>query len=169
MPLLEVGKLKRSRGKRIAYHGSEILPPLPVAGEEIKPARPVEYRLSLTNAGDAIVVDGTILAELDVCCNRCLSSLVYPLEAPFQETYYDSALPQPDGAQADWVPFSGEQINITPEVVQTMLLHLPMRFICREDCLGLCPVCGADLNKNPCRCVQDEPDPRLAKLKDLLS
>jgi len=169
MPLLEVGKLKRSRGKRIDYHGSEMLPPLPVEGEDIKPAREVEYNLSLTNAGDAIVVDGTVKAELNARCNRCLGSLVYPMEAQFQETYYDSALPPPGGIQPDWVPFSGDQINITPEVMQTLLVHLPMRFICREDCLGLCPVCGTDLNKNRCRCTQDASDPRLDKLKDLLS
>ncbi len=169
MPLLEVGKLKRSKGKRIDCHGFTMLPPLPVEGEDIKPAREVEYRLSLTNTGDAIVMLGTVKAELNARCNRCLGSMIHPMEAQFQETYYDRNLPSPDGIQSEWVPFSGDQIDITPELLQTILVHLPMRFICREDCRGLCPVCGADLNNQSCGCTRDEPDPRLAKLKDLLS
>lgn len=166
MPILEVGKLKKSRGKRIDIQGHEMLSKL--EGEDIKPAREVEYQLSLANADGAIVVDGMIEAELNALCNRCLGSMEYHMEARFQETYYDNAIPQPEGLQPDWVPFSGDQIDITPEVIQTILVNLPMRFLCRDDCRGLCPVCGADLNKQRCRCTHDDTDPRLAKLKDLL-
>ncbi|MFA7467076.1 MAG: DUF177 domain-containing protein [Desulfotomaculaceae bacterium] len=168
MPLLEVGKLKMSRGERVDFYCLEKLPPLSVEGEDIKFAQEVEYRLSLTNADDAIVIDGMINVDLLVQCNRCLDSFVYPMEAHFQETYCDSNFSQPGGKQPDWVPFSGDQIDIAPEVTQTILVNLPMRFICRADCRGLCSVCGADLNNNQCQCTRDELDPRLAKLKDLL-
>ncbi|KJS10962.1 MAG: hypothetical protein VR67_15795 [Peptococcaceae bacterium BRH_c8a] len=169
MPLLDVSKLKMNRGERVDFQCREKLPPLPVEGEDIKPTQEVEYRLSLTNADNAIVVDGIIKVDLLVQCNRCLDSFVYPMEAQLQETYYDCNLPQSGDKQPDWVPFSGDQIDIAPEVTQTILVNLPMRFICREDCRGLCSVCGVDLNNNQCQCPRDELDPRLAKLKDLLN
>lgn len=168
MPVLDVEKLKKSRGKRVEITFFEKLPPLPVENERIKPFREAEYRLSLTNAGNTIAVDGTIQVGLLVQCNRCLKIFVYPMEAQFQETYYDRNLPQPGGTKSDWVPFTGDQIDIAHEVVQSILVNLPMRFICREDCRGLCAICGADLNNMPCNCKRDELDPRMAKLKDLL-
>jgi len=110
-----------------------------------------------------------IKVVLLVQCNRCLESFVYPMEAQFEETYCDCNLPPSGGTHPDWVPFSGDQIDIAPEVTKTILVNLPMRFICREDCRGLCSLCGADLNNGQCQCPRDELDPRLDKLKDLLN
>ncbi|MDD2499121.1 MAG: DUF177 domain-containing protein, partial [Desulfitobacteriaceae bacterium] len=65
--------------------------------------------------------------------------------------------------------YEGDKIDILPQVLQTILLELPMKVLCREDCKGLCPVCGTNLNIKECRCERESIDPRLAALKNLLN
>lgn len=166
MPVLDVQQLKKTRGERVNVSISEQLPSLPV--EDVTPATEAGYELTMTNIGGTITVEGTVTFGLRVHCNRCLAEFHQPVENRFQEIYYDREQPHPGGREADWIPFSGDEIDIMPEVVQNIVVNMPMRFICREDCRGLCPVCGIDLNNGQCNCRQDNVDPRLAKLKDLL-
>lgn len=147
---------------------NEKIPPLPGLKEVIDPVREAEYDLTLTSAGDTITVEGVIRLELNVDCNRCLENFVYYLEAGFQEVYFDRDVPPQGSKGAEWIPFQGDTIDITPQAVQSILVDLPMRFLCSDNCLGLCPVCGTNLNKNQCTCEQSDVDPRLAKLKELI-
>lgn len=62
--------------------------------------------------------------------------------------------------------FSGETIDLAPLVRDTLLAAQPLSNVCREDCKGLCLVCGANLNQGDCGCDRFIPDPRLAALKD---
>ena len=59
--------------------------------------------------------------------------------------------------------------DILPRVREAVILELPMRFLCSEDCKGLCPLCGANLNRGPCACGDREQDPRWEPLKKLLN
>jgi uncharacterized protein len=63
--------------------------------------------------------------------------------------------------------FDGEAIDVDEIVKEQILLAVPTRMLCREDCKGICPECGADKNTGECNCVTDEIDPRWAALKDL--
>lgn len=168
MPVLDVEQLKKSRGMRVHLILNEQMPPLPGLKEVVEPVREAEYDLTLTNAGGTITVEGVIRLELKVNCNRCLESFVCSLEAGFQEVYFDRDAPLPGSKGTEWIPFSGDTIDITPEAAQSILVGLPMRFLCSDNCLGLCPVCGTNLNKNQCTCEQIDIDPRLAKLKELI-
>jgi uncharacterized protein len=66
------------------------------------------------------------------------------------------------------IPFSGDDLDLTAPVRESLLLELPMKPVCREDCVGLCPVCGANLNLERCGCRAETADPRLVSLKRLL-
>jgi uncharacterized protein len=63
--------------------------------------------------------------------------------------------------------FDGEAIDVDEIVKEQILLAVPTRMLCREDCKGICPECGADKNTGECNCVTNEIDPRWAALKDL--
>ena len=63
--------------------------------------------------------------------------------------------------------FDGESIDVDEIVKEQILLAVPARTLCREDCQGMCPECGVDLNTGQCNCAVDEVDPRWAALKDL--
>ncbi len=70
-----------------------------------------------------------------------------------------------DGANDE--PFDGKRIDLDPILREQILLALPVSVVCREECKGLCPVCGQDLNERECGCERRVPDPRFAALKDI--
>ena len=72
-----------------------------------------------------------------------------------------------DLAAADHEVFDGKTINLATIVREQVLLALPMSVVCKEDCRGLCPICGQDQNQSACDCERHVPDPRFAALKNI--
>jgi uncharacterized protein len=113
------------------------------------------------------VSEGTLIAE----CDRCLAEVRRAVEAPlnlFYQVTPDARNAQSDDA-ADVQSIHPEQdaIVLDGEVRQSLLLEVPLKVLCRDDCAGLCPGCGANLNTEACRCEEPPIDPRWAKLADL--
>ncbi|WP_051273117.1 YceD family protein [Desulfotruncus alcoholivorax] len=169
MPFLNVEHLKKEKGKREWVDFASDLPPLPADGDYIKLAKPAKFNLVLTNIGDAIAVEGQLDVDLVVVCSRCLDSFVLTMSPVFMDTYYDRAKNAGGSREEDWIPYSGDSIDITPEAINTILVNLPLRFICDDGCRGLCSLCGTNLNKSKCNCEKEEIDPRMAKLKELVT
>lgn len=134
----------------------------------------VEGRAS--RRGEEFRVRGKIEAGVQVGCDRCLAPVNVPLEVEFETAF----IPQEKAAGAaesvellaedmGLAAFEGDALDLDELVREQILLALPARHLCREDCKGLCPDCGADLNAGHCGCARDETDPRwaaLAALKD---
>ena len=96
-------------------------------------------------------------------CSRCLSPVSVDRNETLSEVYGTEAeLPE------DVLPYNGEYIDLTETIRETLILSEPMRVLCRPDCKGLCPQCGANLNDGPCSCPTDKIDPRLEVLAQLL-
>jgi len=167
---IDVSELKQSPGLSIHRECAAVLPALEgTGGETITFAGPAAAVLDLTNRDGVLLVTGTVRAVLRLPCSRCLETFTLPVEVSLAETYY------PEGAallkaeeNEESIPFRGDVLDITPEVLKAVLLALPMKPVCRPDCRGLCPRCGRNLNLGRCTCGHDDPDPRLAVLKDLL-
>ena len=130
-----------------------------------------EIKLVRTNRG--ILVKGKLQTALEVTCSRCLSLFSCPLTLSFEEEYF----PTTDVVSGAWLPLPEEPgcftiderylLDLTDAVYQYMLLAVPMKPICREDCAGLCPNCGCNLNQGPCDCLPQEVDPRWSELAKL--
>lgn len=167
---INVKGLRQALGNREHFDLQENFPPLKFQDETIEFNKPVKVSLDITNAGDFLDARGKITTAVRLNCGRCLESFVYPLETNFEEHYYPveegQELEGPDDEDA--VSFTGETLNIEPEVINTIQLAIPMRQICSEECRGLCPQCGTNLNKEECSCKNDNIDPRMAVLKELL-
>jgi uncharacterized protein len=161
---LDVARLKRSPGDCVHYDLTADIPPLEFSGEDITFAEPVKAVLDLINTGKLILVEGIVSGNLELCCSRCLKTFIYKFEVPIDEKYTMA----PERKNEEILTFTGDFIDITPEVVSSIYLALPMKAICSDDCSGLCPVCGCNLNENSCKCDTGDIDPRLRVLKDLL-
>jgi len=169
MPFLDVELLKKINGERLRVDFSSVLPVLQLEDGDFSFVEPAQFDLMLTNVGNsAINVDGQVQVAVKVPCHRCLQDFTLNLDVPLSETYYERNQPVHNGKTEEWVAYIGDYIDITPEVLGAVVMSLPMRFVCSEQCQGLCPVCGVDLNKEQCNCVQEDRDPRLAKLLELL-
>jgi uncharacterized protein len=119
----------------------------------------------ITRTAQGLLVQVQLHGLLQTDCVRCLTSTSQSLDPEFTELYAftrnsitDSGLLLPDD----------HHIDLTPLVREYMLLDIPINPLCREDCQGLCPVCGNNLNTNTCNHEDAAIDPRLAVLKDLL-
>lgn len=136
---------------------------------------PVAADFVLTHKGKDLRVDGSVRTAMRYQCSRCLKEFSSRLEARFDLCY----LPQ-----AEWKPdeevelkyedmgigyYDGISLDVDLMVLEQIELVMPMKFVCREDCRGLCPSCGADLNEGPCPCKVDASDSRLAALRDFRS
>ena len=125
---------------------------------------------------EQVRVTGKIEGAVEVQCDRCLRPVASPLQTEFDLAYAPASVL--DEAEADEVKelqdedlivafYEGDRLDVDELVREQVLLALPMRLLCREDCKGLCLSCGADLNNDPCACAQPEVDPRWSALAAL--
>jgi len=119
-------------------------------------------------AGDELYFEGHCDTVVEGVCARCLETFSLPLASPFE---FVLTRAQPNEATQElhsedlaFSVYTGDEIDLAPLVGEQAILALPTRAVCREDCRGLCPVCGADLNSEACGCKTVAPDPRLAIL-----
>jgi len=99
-------------------------------------------------AGEMVTVAGVVDAIIHSRCARCLRDTSRSISANIKQVYARD----PASAVDDVLPIDGTGVDLEPVATEALLLELPMRFLCREDCQGFCPVCGKDLNENNCTC-----------------
>jgi uncharacterized protein len=133
---------------------------------------PLQISLSYYRAGSEIFVSGTLDAATRAACSRCVEEFDLPSHRRFR--YVLAPMAMDDGKdfalKAEDLEFSfyqGDEIDLTPLIREQVLLALAERPLCREECRGLCPQCGANLNEGDCGCVIGGLDPRLAVLWNL--
>lgn len=151
------------------------LPPeeIDLTGEEGGLKSEVSVKGVLTKKIAETSVKGTIAADAEYECTRCLSPVERKTEIPFQAVFispehYSEAKELELGTEdLDVSVIENDEINLTELVREQILLNLPEKILCREDCKGLCPKCGANRNEKDCSCEQAETDPRWAALKNL--
>lgn len=167
---IEVEQLDKS-GKPFAhtYEPEELI----LDEERARLTDPPQVSGSASRQGDEVRLRGQITAHAEVDCDRCLKAIPIAVETKFDVTYIpaseylknETAELQEDDLLLS--VYEGDTIDVDEIVREQILLALPDRALCREDCQGLCPVCGIDRNTNSCACGEKEIDPRWAALKDL--
>ncbi len=127
----------------------------------VPPGSPVALDLRLESVVEGVLVTGTAVVSLQGQCARCLEPIASPEEVDLQELYlYPDK--EPDDDEASRV--EGELLDLEPLLRDPVVLDLPYTPLCRPDCAGLCPDCGADLNDDPEHRHDDRVDPRWAGL-----
>lgn len=104
-------------------------------------------------------------AELKVLCSRCAEEMSF---SSSQENFLPICGKKPERGTEEFECFKKGKINLTEILREFLILSLPSQFLCKENCAGLCPNCGANLNEVKCKCIKKEIDSRLAPLADLL-
>lgn len=164
---IDISSLKRSPGEVKKLNMAVDMPPVLTEVEQIGFDGPVKLDLVLTNVNDTISVEGKVKANLRLACGSCLDSFTMPVEAEVSEVYYNEAQVEITPGE-EWIPYTGDMLDLTPEVLKSIMVELPMRLVCRDDCKGLCPGCGKNRNLEQCQCAGEVVDPRLEVLKQLL-
>ena len=139
------------------YTGTLDLPVLEAGPDAYRFAEPLAYEVTVSNTGDALLVAGTVTGEGVTACGRCLEDVTVPVAGEV-EGYYLLQEPDPDDIDEDAEDFEvlpeDHIIDLEPLIYAAILVDLPLVPLCREDCAGLCPDCGANLNEQQCDCAQ---------------
>jgi uncharacterized protein len=157
----------------------ELGAPIAHWGQEYEPDGPCTADAVFTFANERILSEVSVRAAFFLPCSRCLrrtrietaGSLKYLFSLRPLKDSRDSdedGVPEEDGdVDVTRLDSFQAEIDMTQCLWEVLLLSLPERALCREDCKGLCPICGHDKNESDCGCKEDGSDPRLAVLRDV--
>ena len=173
---IDLSEIIRTVGKHQVYDIDE----RPFTDEDVEYVAPIRGRVTVTNSGRVLLVRGHIDTVVSLECARCLGEVREPVHAVLDEQYslsevenavYHDVAPQIVQDQENEVPpglFDGNVMNLNVLVRQAVLLASPLQPLCREECAGLCPTCGKNLNQGACACPPAGTGRPLAALADLM-
>ncbi|MBQ7064548.1 MAG: DUF177 domain-containing protein [Firmicutes bacterium] len=118
--------------------------------------------------GKVLRVTGEVETMIHMPCSRCMEDVEVPLQIGFEQRFIQENPDRTDPEDEDLEVFQGFTLDLEEFVINEMRLGIPMKPLCREDCKGLCPHCGHNLNEGPCGCDPHEEDPRWDALKRML-
>ncbi len=160
----DVSSILKVRGAKISV--DESIPTFDKICSDEPEFYDVSVKGEIVNIGDVLEFNAKAEGRFMTECARCLKPIEKSFSIAFTETLksVDEEIEDRD----EVVTFSGFTICLTDIVRSNILVNLSSRYLCSEDCKGICPVCGADLNESPCSCTNDYIDPRMEGLKRLL-
>lgn len=129
-------------------------------------SEPVLAEGNVRNTAGVLVMQGSIATTIHGICDRCASEFHRKVEFPIDVVLVTKL--ESEENEDEWVfPLEGDSADLDDIVRTVFVLNLDSKLLCKEDCKGLCPQCGKNLNDGPCNC-RKELDPRFAALKQLL-
>ncbi len=130
----------------------------------VKPfCAPVKAEVELTSFGGSVALEAQVGFPLTMPCDRCCEVFTREYAYRFSHAIVrELASSEDDG---EFILVEDGRLDLDGLLREDILLELPGKFLCREDCAGLCPKCGKNLNEGPCGCSQREIDPRWEALK----
>lgn len=165
--LLEVGDLRKQTGNEKEFTGKVSRLELELQGDQIA-FSDVQVSGWAKNVGGKIYVKSSIGARASLTCSCCLAPFSVTVEPSFEETYFEEGSISSRELGDDGRIYQGNQIDLSDVILESLILALPMKPVCRTECNGLCTVCGCNLNTDRCGCSTEAPDPRLAVLGEYL-
>lgn len=143
----------------------------PIVFDDVVVLAPVAVTGSVVNRAGYITLTAEASMSYRTHCARCLADVEDTVRFLCEKTVADEKglLRLENTENDDYVQIQGGKLDLDAPICDEILLGFPMRILCSDDCRGLCAGCGADLNRETCRCTKKEVDPRLAKLAALLA
>lgn len=164
--------LKNAGGRFLEYQGE-----IKVKDPEIKPSQNdapvVKIFLKAAYINNRVIIKGSWKSELTGECSRCLEQTSYILEESFNEEFVQLQAGESaktycyDKEKEEQYLFKGELLSLDEYFQHSFFISQPLKILCRENCKGLCPVCGQNRNKSLCSCTDEQIDYRWSALEKL--
>ncbi|MBI2251202.1 MAG: DUF177 domain-containing protein [Armatimonadetes bacterium] len=162
---VDISEIKRSLGAHLNYIYEDTL-----EIEEVLIKKPVYINLKLTNAGSRILVEGIIKFNAEFICSSCGEKYDYLIEAKVNEEFLEESNLELINFKNDLslkdlsiFTYSDNLIDLYEIIRQNIIIALPLKPLCRLDCLGLCLSCGKNLNQGQCGCKNEFINPVMDK------
>jgi uncharacterized protein len=136
---------------------------------------PVQYRVNISRIVDMVEVRGEVESVVDLSCGRCLERYTLPFATSFSIAFARQlpACVDDDGEEIELSAeelgltlLEGDELSLSEPLQEQVLMALPIKPLCRQDCKGICAHCGASLNSEKCSCEEPAFDTRFASLKN---
>lgn len=149
-----------------------------MVADDVHLIAPVRFRVRFSGSPQRVRVVGQVRTQVQLQCDRCLTDFAQTVDVRFDSIYlplseapsHSQRLTQPEDAITAF--FEQERIDVWLMIHEQILLQVPFKRLCRVDCRGICPTCGANRNVETCVCTEEFIDPRwepLIRLRKLLS
>jgi uncharacterized protein len=164
MTTFDLRKLRLRSGDQARESVEIELEPLVLGGQSYDPQpNPAPAELSVTRASSGTVLELAFDVSLEGPCFRCLQDAELALQLRLRE--YEATKPESDEERTEYL--DDDRLDLSAWAHDSIALALPDKILCRDDCAGLCPECGKDLNLEPHEHVEERVDPRWAALEAL--
>ncbi len=160
----------RSAGRHeMSLSAAETWPKTEFQGQVVSFPEPIQLDYRLETQEASLLVQGTVEGKMLLTCSRCLEEFQHPVEFSVYEVFpLDPEEDEEETLMASYFDRDRDQLDLTEFSLLALLERLPLQPLCRQDCRGLCQHCGQNLNQGECDCRQEQLDPRLAVLSQLL-
>ena len=127
---------------------------------------PITINYNIKNQADVITLKALVYFSFTHSCDRCTKTVEVKENYEFNHILVNNNECDEDD---EYISLNDFKLDLDNLIKEDILLKIPAKILCSEDCKGLCPKCGKDLNEGPCDCPNDNIDPRLEALRDLLN
>jgi uncharacterized protein len=142
-------------------------------GDDFHAISPINLTVDVRKDGQKIRLAGRVVGAVEIECSRCLEPFTISVDAKVDTLFLPSSANTGEAEQQveeddlGVAYYKDDQIDLGEVIREQLYLAMPMKPLCREDCLGLCPVCGGNKNRETCACQPQWVDPRLEPLRKL--
>ena len=160
---LDISKILALDGERLDFEGETEFLPVTFLGSVFTFPGKAALKGNVVNDGGIFLLHMTVTGTAETACARCGA----PARESFEFDLDEKLIKSGEAADDDAAVIEGSVINLDEFAVNGFLMNAPSRFLCSEECKGLCPVCGKNLNEGECSCETEGTDPRFDILNDL--
>lgn len=149
---INIASVLKNEGASMDFSGTTEMGSFTFMGSPIEFAEDVSVKGTVLNIGGTIEVSADITGKYKTQCSRCCEDIVQSVECDL----FESVRSDFSDADAECLSLCGTALDIDGAVKSCVFNSVPLKFLCSEDCKGLCPVCGCDLNTVQCSCVREK-------------
>lgn len=152
----------KTHGASLDVRFNEVMPELNSLAEEYIFEGPVHFEGRLENFSGRLKLEGRLQAHYTAKCFRCLTAVECGMDIEIKDDFVEAG----EDHDSEAYTYEGNFVELDKVFKDNIILNLPARHLCTEDCKGLCPQCGCDLNEKGCECEKENINPQLEVLKN---
>ena len=159
---VNISEITKVEGASMDLEFNQVISELEGTAEGFSFSKPVCFKGQLANTGGIIKLSGHLTVEYSTGCYRCLNEVNGKVDVDIRENFVNTS----SKADDETYEYEGNYIELDGALKDNIILNLPMKQACSEECRGLCPKCGANLNEGECTCKDDYINPQMQVLEN---
>lgn len=159
--IFDISGILKTDGGELPIEINQLMEGLNAIADDLSFESPVKFKGSILNSGGVLKLKGKLSTLYKTKCSRCLNDVEAEINTDIKEDFFEEGK-----GEEEAYTYRGKYVELEKVFKDNIILNLPAKQVCRKECRGLCPYCGANLNEETCNCKNEEIDLRLEALGD---